>query len=59
VRLEDFFRPVESLTDRELVEQAELLKRIQERRRRRATSARDEATVRRLLDSIDEPEPGE
>jgi hypothetical protein len=61
VKLEDFYRPVEELSDRELVEQYAVLKRVQERRRRRAADdegaerqAAEDATVRRLLDSIDE-----
>lgn len=38
MKLEDFFRPVSELTDRELVEQFEILKRVRERKRRRATA---------------------
>jgi hypothetical protein len=63
VNVDDFGKPVESLTDRELVEQYDILRRIQDRRRRRAATddaterqASDDATVRRLLDSLDEPE---
>lgn len=59
-RFERFFVPVEELSDRELIEQYVTLLRVQERRRRRAAEAEDaerraadDATVRRLLDSLD------
>ncbi len=52
MRLEDFFRPVEELSDRELVEQARVLRAVQERRRRR----REGDTARRLIESLDDPD---
>ncbi len=52
MRLEDFFGPVEELSDRELAEQARVLQAVQERRRRR----REDDTTRRLLDSLDDPD---
>lgn len=55
MKLEDFYRRVEDLTDEELVEQYEILKRVKARRERR------DATARRLIESLDEPdepEPG-
>ena len=50
MRLEDFFRPVEELSDRELVEQARVLRAVQDRRRRR----REDDTARRLIESLDD-----
>ncbi len=54
MRLEDFSRPVEELTDWELVEQARVLREVQDRRRRRRESVDD--TARRLIESLDDPE---